>query len=223
MIWKKIQNFTAYDNFGIYNELLIWNVVSFIIIVISFILTISLNIYNNQDAYWISGCVISIYPMIAMYLSVPYVIKTNININTNKEDLNTGIVTHNTKIQLVKQNTDSPIMHAPENDTTCSNKNINYVSTTSRDKQHKDGTVHIDSLNKGTTVSRAPSRSITMSRVRTRGLSVSSFKDTTTVIPQMTHWSQIVTTHHGFELFINHLESEFSVENLLFITDILPL
>ena len=34
------------------------------------------------------------------------------------------------------------------------------------------------------------------------------------------HWSQVVSTSYGYELFINHLEKEFSVENLLFITEV---
>ena len=34
------------------------------------------------------------------------------------------------------------------------------------------------------------------------------------------NWSQIVATGFGYELFINHLESEFSVESLLFITEV---
>lgn len=34
------------------------------------------------------------------------------------------------------------------------------------------------------------------------------------------HWTQIVSTSYGYELFINHLEREYSVENLLFITEV---
>ena len=39
-------------------------------------------------------------------------------------------------------------------------------------------------------------------------------------IQNMGHWSQVVSTSIGYELFINHLESEFSVENMLFITEV---
>ena len=34
------------------------------------------------------------------------------------------------------------------------------------------------------------------------------------------HWSQVVKIPFGYEMFINHLVSEFSVENLLFITEV---
>lgn len=37
---------------------------------------------------------------------------------------------------------------------------------------------------------------------------------------KLQHWSQVVITSQGYEMFINHLESEFSVENLLFITEV---
>ena len=33
------------------------------------------------------------------------------------------------------------------------------------------------------------------------------------------HWSQVVSSAYGYELFINHLEQEYSVENLLFLTE----
>ena len=34
------------------------------------------------------------------------------------------------------------------------------------------------------------------------------------------HWSDIVCTPYGYEAFMNHLETEFSIENLLFITEV---
>ena len=34
------------------------------------------------------------------------------------------------------------------------------------------------------------------------------------------HWSQIVCTALGYESFMNHLETEFSLENLLFVTEV---
>lgn len=34
------------------------------------------------------------------------------------------------------------------------------------------------------------------------------------------HWSKIIVTSVGYELFINYLETEFSIENLLFITEV---
>ena len=34
------------------------------------------------------------------------------------------------------------------------------------------------------------------------------------------HWSQIVCTSLGYESFMNHLETEFSIENLLFVTEV---
>ena len=34
------------------------------------------------------------------------------------------------------------------------------------------------------------------------------------------HWSQVVSTETGYQSFITYLETEFSVENLLFITEV---
>ena len=38
-------------------------------------------------------------------------------------------------------------------------------------------------------------------------------------ISNMQHWSQAVASELGYELFMNHLQSEFSIENALFITE----
>ena len=37
------------------------------------------------------------------------------------------------------------------------------------------------------------------------------------------HWSIVVSSSYGYELFINHLEREYSIENLLFLTEYLQL
>ena len=37
------------------------------------------------------------------------------------------------------------------------------------------------------------------------------------------HWSQVVSSAYGYELFINHLEREYSCENLLFLTEYLQI
>ena len=39
------------------------------------------------------------------------------------------------------------------------------------------------------------------------------------MIISMKHWSEIVSTSFGYQLFMDHLELEFSIENLLFITE----
>ena len=39
-------------------------------------------------------------------------------------------------------------------------------------------------------------------------------------IKVMKHWSQVISTSIGYELFIDHLEKEFSVETMLFITKV---
>lgn len=39
-------------------------------------------------------------------------------------------------------------------------------------------------------------------------------------IQNMRHWSHIVSTSMGYKMFINHLEKEFSVETMLFITEV---
>lgn len=62
--------------------------------------------------------------------------------------------------------------------------------------------------------------------VSSRTASTVSCTDNKNIIPfkqsieKMTHWSQIVSTTIGYELFIGHLESEFSIETMLFITDV---
>lgn len=39
-------------------------------------------------------------------------------------------------------------------------------------------------------------------------------------LQQVKHWSQIVVTPFGYQVFINHLQNEFCVENLLFLTEV---
>ena len=51
---------------------------------------------------------------------------------------------------------------------------------------------------------------------------VNSFKDIDK-IKDMKHWSQIVATEFGYELFINYSQLEFCIENLLFLTEYMQL
>ena len=295
-VWKEVQKFHAYDNFSIHDELFHWNIVSLVFVAISLTLAISLNLYRDENLHWITGCTCSIYPMIAMYLSVPYVIKMNIKAHQEKT-----LISYE---DIVNKNNKSYSKHAAQNSasasvSTTTTRTTRETSTQSRlDSIREDSLIKTlpklsgaktDSYKKGTnnnnthnnnngdnndinpisvnisgntssasggisafltdvnvsvstTKSVSPigtaitpklknpmhlsvdnnggdnSANINSNRGPAR-LSVTSFKETI-IIGHMKHWSQIVTTNYGFELFINHLESEWSVENLLFITEV---
>ena len=49
--------------------------------------------------------------------------------------------------------------------------------------------------------------------------SVTSNEDVHNIV-EMKHWSQVVRTSFGFELFMTHLQSEFCTENLLFVYEV---
>ena len=216
IIWKKIGEFTAYDNFGIRNELFIWNIVSSVTIIIVVSIAIVLNIIGNGDLHWITGCTASIYPIVAMYLSVPYVIKMN---ERNKKSIGTQATLNdivNIKPGGQGNSVDLPVLdsnHSTSVEDTSPTPRLSALSTISIKKS-------MNSTSVSGTKSISPNLNVVGASNYKHRLSVSSFKETT-VIAHMTHWSQIVTTHYGFELFINHLESEWSVENLLFITEVL--
>ena len=89
---------------------------------------------------------------------------------------------------------------------------INTVTKNCNDKNHRKLSVNNNNNNKNNNnKNKADSEDENMN-----GLGDTNIGN----LREIQHWSQIIVTPLGYQLFINHLQQEFSVENLLFLTEV---
>ena len=193
MILRLYSNFSYYDVFGIRNQFkTIIRVVPFCLSVV-LIIDISLSIFHQRDLLFVWAIAIVGSTVGISYLEVFYVINQNKKHSINNSVEN-GAIPACISCKHVKENIRKYISDH--------NKQRDGQTRSQMDSKTKSESANEDIPN-----------------FNDNNSSIIEFKNT---IKFMQHWSQVVSTSMGYELFINHLEKEFNVETLLFITEVCP-
>ena len=196
VILRQFSKFSYYDIFGIRNQIkIIIRTLSFSVFVVAMI-NVLLTTIGRKDLSFIWSVGIVGSTSCVSYLEVFYVIKQN-----NKY-LNRG-----------KDNYES-VKNEEISARNCCKQRIEKVRAQIQLQKH------ITDHNKQQDRSQIHSKT-KLDVVNAQNASVDDniiqFKES---IKFMKHWSQVVSTPMGYELFINHLAKEFSVETMLFITEV---
>ena len=234
VIWYKLKDISLYDVFGIRQEMtkiikicILWNVFAAIIFFTYIYVRYDPKLSNIVDIIiLIYNCGYATFHPAIFYITVPNVIKTQSRINSR---INTG----NYSIIRAVSKSDRSSKTKSKNITT-NNFNINIkqrkdTTTQSSNSYMKSGSVspHSPPVNAAHGVGVAgPDEAMSNLNI---GLSTTMMAqhlvndedvvEMVDMIDKATHWREIVTTRDGYQLFMNHLQSEFSGENLLFITE----
>lgn len=202
IILRRYSKFVNYDVFGIRTQLKTIILTVCICLAIIAIIDIFLQIVGRQDllCFWVV-CV-SVLTTICNYLEVKYVIKQN---ETHRKH-GTGKDRKQRK-QPHKKILSSYTKNVIKNTTINMDNHENQNKSPNKHKLSHEA----DELS---------SRTGSSNSGDTKCLYFDNIISVRQKFRKMTHWSQVVSTSLGYELFINHLESEFSVETMLFITEV---
>ena len=197
-ILRQYSKFSYYDIFGIRNQIrtIIRTLCS--LMVVNIIIEVMLIETGREDllCFW-SMSLVGVTTTLT-YLDVFYVIKQNDKYNKH--------ITEN-NVCDGKFMTTTQIQHA----------RAKNVAQKIRKDGHETDNQQNDIQLASSTVS---STNLCINNYNPNGDTVDNITQFKQSIWFMTHWSQIVSTVLGYQLFINHLEREFNVESMLFITEV---
>ena len=197
VILRRYSNFSYYDVFGIRNQFTtLIRVFPFSIFVV-LIIDILLSMFGRRDLLFVWSISIVGGTVGVSYVEVFYVINQNKKHSSNTSTINSTSV---------------------DNSATAVSTCICCKQSLRIEHTMKNIRKHISDHKKQHDGS-------TRARMGSKTKSESGNQDTANFnyissIKIMRHWSQVVSTSMGYELFMNHLEKEFSVETLLFITEV---
>ena len=196
-IWKKFGKFKIYDNFGIYHELTKSLQISALYALVQPIIVPLSYIFLPYSTY-IVGTPAVTFGIVIMYYLIPNVIKYNANMYMSSDD-------HGVDKPTDTQCTDN---QKPQNTDTHANRASLSVSLK----------LQVLSIGSGSRSQSIGNITGIPPGMRSRSGIIDGFSADVDQ-PAYTHWSQAVTSPYIYEKFMNHLETEFSVENLLFVTE----
>ena len=206
----QFKHFKHYDNLGIQMQLKrcvatgIGATMMFILFSIFFLAT------GMEDLYFIYRISMAIAYWVFMYFDVPYVVKILQSGNYLKNNWKKQYVyirsrtNSRSKLQQgISSQSTTPRATTPR---ACAVSNLGVTNTDNDNDDNNLGQNHNHNHNHNhdNCNGNQNNSDTTMDEMK---------------ISNMRNWSDIVSTPFGYQLFINHCESEFNVENLLFLTE----
>ena len=202
VIVRQYSKFRYYDIFGIRNQIKTTIRVLLLGIFVLLMIDIMLAAIGRQDLLFI-WCIVAIGSTLGVsYLEVVYVIKKNNKYSNCNNNKNT-----NTKNDGIFKRICKCCEFCRKSSIEKTTKNVEKHMSDHKKQHAEDALSQMDSNTKTTHI---------IASINCDD-NINQFKQT---IKFMTHWSQVVSTSVGYELFINHLAKEFSVETMLFSTEV---
>ena len=227
VILRKLREFTVYDTFGIYNELKYFvYLVLIAIIAISLVLILyaTLGFNFHLGVTMVSVCVFCLCMSIE-YTLVPYVIKYQNEhlayVSTDrKSEIAANIVIYRKRSSQINSHTRTSSIGDGTGTTgttaTATGIRIGTDHNKCNDRPGSHRHVHNNYKRPRFEIESRHNTSGSSSHSHSRSHSAIEIMDD---ITNMKNWSSVVSSELGYELFMNHLQSEFSIENLLYITE----
>ena len=221
-IWRKLNQFKKYDNFGIYYELKTFLKIAIVYCVFVAVLIPVVFMYRPYTLF-LSGTPALIFSMLVMYYLIPNTIKYNerkISENYNSGNDNLKHININTNININSKKNGKTIIAKTKIDNAL-NATRSGIGCSSRSVSRAVSlTIEVVPISTGST----ESISDTGPRASTPAMNNNSNTNTSESTVngrkrQSTSWSKCMSSPYIYEKFMNHLSREFSVENLLFITE----